>query len=272
MLLLAVGALVAGVLTTLAPCVLPVLPVVLGGAVAPRPAVRPLAAAVRVPGAPAAAPAPPTPSPDADERRRPLVVVASLGVSVVVFTLVLKASTAFVGVPTSFWQLVSGGVLALLGLDLLLPQLWQHVAAVLHLREASSGALARSRDRGGVLGAALTGAALGPVFSSCSPTYAYVVATVLPAAPAQGLVLLLLYVAGLCGTLLVVALAGRRAVAVLRRSADPRGVLRRAVGVLLLVVGLAVATGVSRDAETWLVEHNPLEALLGVDASFVPGR
>ncbi len=281
MLLLAAGALVAGVLTTLAPCVLPVLPVVLGGSLAPRPAVRPLAGAVRVGGAPAVRapgrPGRPGPSPsrppgaDADQRRHALVVVASLGVSVVAFTLALKATTAFVQVPTSFWQVVSGAVLVLLGVDLLVPGAWPRVAGALRLGDAGRGALARGRRRGGTAGAVLTGAALGPVFSSCSPTYAYVVATVLPASPGEGLVLLLLYVVGLCGALLVVALAGQRALRAVSRTAAPGTRVRRAVGVLLLAVGLAVATGVSRDVETWLVEHNPLEVLLDVDGRFVPG-
>lgn len=248
MVLLLVGALVAGVLTTLAPCVLPVLPVVLGGSVAGRP------------GA------------DAEVRRRALVIVAALGISVIAFTLLLKATTALLRVPTSFWQLVSGVLLVLLGLDLLFPDVWPRLAGILRLTGAGHGALARGHRRGGTAGAVLTGVALGPVFSSCSPTYAYVVATVLPASPAQGLLLLTVYVLGLCGTLLLVALVGQRAVRRLRWTTDPRGLLRRTAGVLLVLVGLAVATGLSRDVETWLVEHNPLDVLIDVDERFVPDR
>ena len=56
--------------------------------------------------------------------------------------------------------------------------------------------LQRAAGTEGVAGAVLTGAALGPVFSSCSPLYAYVVVTVLPAEPVDGLVLLVAYVVG----------------------------------------------------------------------------
>lgn len=114
--------------------------------------------------------------------------------------------------------------------------------------------------------------ALGPVFSSCSPLYGYVVATVLPASPTQGLVLMLAYVVGLSGTLLLVALAGQRAVRRLRWTADPRGWLRRTVGVLLVIVGLAVLTGADKDLQTWLVEHNPIEGITLFDQRFIPDR
>ena len=69
------GALLAGVLTTLAPCVLPLLPVVVGGSV------------VGVPGATG-------PSRDV---RRALVITAGLVGSVLAFTLLLRASTVLLG-------------------------------------------------------------------------------------------------------------------------------------------------------------------------------
>ena len=77
MLLLTLGAVIAGVLTTLAPCVLPLLPVIVGGSLGPS---------------------------SQDSRRRAYVITASLGISVIVFTLLLKASAALIGVSTSTWQ------------------------------------------------------------------------------------------------------------------------------------------------------------------------
>ena len=78
----------------------------------------------------------------------------------------------------------------------------------------------------------LTGVALGPVFTSCSPLFGYVVVTVLPAEPARGLALLTAYVAGLVGVLLPIALLGQRAVRRLRWAADPHSWFRRGLGVL----------------------------------------
>ena len=101
-----VGALVAGVLTTLAPCVLPLLPVIVGGSVQDA---DPAARRPRVP--------------------RAVVVTASLGLSVALFTLLLRASTALLGVPTEVWSAVSGLVLVLLGLVMALPDVWERIAA-----------------------------------------------------------------------------------------------------------------------------------------------
>jgi hypothetical protein len=59
---------------------------------------------------------------------------------------------------------------------------------------------------------------------------------------------------------------------VLRPAADPRGGVRVAAGVLLVLVGIAVLVGADRSAETWAVEHLPLVALWTFDANFLPAR
>jgi cytochrome c-type biogenesis protein len=233
------GALVAGVLTAASPCVLPVLPVVLSGTAGAGPS-------------------------------RLAVLVGSLAASVVAFTLLLRAGTLLVGVPRQAWPLMSGSLLIALGLTQLVPTAWYRVSAVSGLNRTH--VLLRSGTHPGAASAVLTGAALGPVFSSCSPLYGYVVATVLPASAAAGLALLLAYVAGLAGAVLAVAAAGRRAVNVLRPAADPHGAVRLAAGALLVLVGVAVLVGMDRSAQTWAVEHLPLMSVWTFDEHFLPAR
>ncbi|WP_299444356.1 cytochrome c biogenesis protein CcdA [uncultured Phycicoccus sp.] len=226
------GALLAGALTTLAPCALSLLPVVVGGSVAGGP------------GGGAA--------------RRAVLVVTSLGVSVFAFTLLLRATTALIGVSPSVWQWLSGGLLVVLGLTQAVPELWDRVSVASGLSSGSARGLSAAHRRGGSLGAVLTGAALGPVFTSCSPLYGYVVVTVLPAEPGRGLALLTAYVAGLVGVLMAVALGGQRVVGRLRWAADPHSPLRRGLGVLFVVVGVLIATGLMLELEAWLLEHSPV--------------
>ena len=136
------GALAAGALTTLAPCVLPMLPVVVGGAAT------------------------------GGGRRRAVVVTAALGVSVIVFTLLLKATTALLAIPAVVWSALSGGVLVGLGLVMVFPTWWARIAMHSRLSGSSADALAAAGRREGIAGDVLTGAALGPVFSSaarCTP-------------------------------------------------------------------------------------------------------
>lgn len=228
----------AGILTVAAPCVLPLLPVIVGGAM--------VRDGTRV------------------SRSRPYIIAASLAVSVVVFTLLLKATTALLGIPPQVWQVISGTIVILLGLNLLVPSLWDRVSARLRLQSTSDAMLSRSASHGGVAGDVLTGAALGPVFSSCSPTYALIVATVLPVSFVEGLTYVLAYALGLAAMLLLIALLGRGLVRRLGWLADPHGWFRRTVGMLFVLVGLAVITGFDKQLQIWILDaglYDPIERL-----------
>lgn len=282
-----VGAFVAGVLTTLAPCVLPLLPVIVGGSVAGAGAAPATGPGSGRPGTGTSGSGSTTGGPDTGpggtrtdtravpttaaraSRRGAYVIAASLGASIVVFTLLLKASTALIDIPTEVWQWVAGGLLVLLGLVSLFPGLWERASMLLGLQARSNQRLGAARRRDGVLGQVLTGAALGPVFTSCSPLYGYVIVTVLPADAAYGMLLLLVYVAGLCGTLLAVSLLGQRAVRGARWAADPHGWFRRGLGAVFVVVGVLVLTGWMKDIETWLVQYSPIRPW-DLDQGFIP--
>lgn len=239
--LLLVGALIAGVLTVLAPCVLPLLPVIVGGSLGPS---------------------------TKEGRRRAYVIAASLGISIVVFTLALKATTALIGVPTSVWQWVSGLILIGLGVISLLPSIWDRISAALRLQERSNARLASAQKKQGLAGAALTGAALGPVFTSCSPMYGYVIVTVLPASFAQGLLLLGAYVIGLSVTLLAIALLGQKFIGKARWAADPHSWFRRGIGLVFILVGIAIILGLDKDLQTWIIQTSPI-APWELDAQFI---
>lgn len=234
MLVAIAGALLAGALTTLAPCALSLLPVVVGGSVQ-----GPSTPRTRVPS-------------------RAVLVAGSLGVSVAVFTLVLKASTALIAIPPSVWQRLSGGLLIALGLVALFPQLWDRFSMASGLSRRSASGLSSASRREGRVGAILTGAALGPVFTSCSPLYGYVIVTVLPAEPRRGLTLLAAYILGLVAVLLAVAVAGQRLIGRLRWAADPMSPWRRGLGLLFVVIGVLIATGGMQLAEAWLLESSPI--------------
>ena len=241
-----VGAFLAGVLTTLAPCVLPLLPVVVGGAVVPAPG-----------------------APPGRDVRRAVVVTLALVASVLVFTLLLRASTVLLGVDPAVWRAVSGGLLIALGVVGILPGLWDRISVRIGFQAAAQERLAAAQRRRGDVGAALTGAALGPVFTSCSPLYAYVVVTVVPARPAWGTVLLAAYALGLGVTLLAVSLVGQRLIHRLGWLADPHGWFRRGLGVVFVLVGVAVLMGWDQDLQTWVLVHSPIRPW-DLDSGFIP--
>ena len=251
-----IGAFVAGVLTTLAPCVLPLLPIIVGGSVAaqgPQTAADGGSVAVRT----------------RTRNRAPFVIAASLGASIVAFTLLLKVTTALIGIPPSVWEWVSGLLLIGLGIISVFPHIWERISVALNMQARAGARLSSASRRDGTTGQILTGAALGPVFTSCSPLYGYVIVTVLPAEPVYGMVLLLAYVAGLCSTLLAISLLGQRAVRGARWAADPQGWFRRGLGIVFIVIGVLVLTGWMKDIETWLVSNSPLRPWT-LDQGFIP--
>ena len=216
---------VAGILTVLAPCVLPLLPVIVGGSLA------------------------------TGSRRRAYAICLALGVSIILFTLLLKVGTAFINVPQSFWQWFSGGILILFGVVMIFPRLWDSLPFVNKLNMSSNKLLATGYRQNSIWGDMLMGAALGPVFASCSPTYFVILATVLPASFLMGFVDLLAYAIGLSGFLLIIAIAGQKLVDRLGVTIEPGGWFRRSIGILFLVVGILVATGTMVRLEAWLLER-----------------
>ncbi len=222
----------AGILTVFAPCVLILLPVIVGSSLAT----------------------------DADQkadRKKPYIISFSLGISVLIFTLILKASTALIGVDPQFWKTLSGGIVVILGISLLFPLLWASAMAKIGFENNSNKLLSRASKKSGILGYVLTGAALGPVFSACSPVYALILATVLPVNLALGMVYMTLYATGLSLSLLAIALAGRRITKRLTWVSSPDGGFRKVLAILLIVIGISVFTGFDKKVQTWILENAP---------------
>jgi len=233
--------LLGGILTILSPCVLPLLPVIVGGSVTNH------------------------------NKWRPLIITVSLSVSVVLFTLALKLSTALIAIPPSTWTTISGGMVIALGIITIFPSLWEKVALKFNLSGTSNTFLARFSQKNNWFGAVLVGMALGPVFSSCSPTYALILATVLPQSFFVGLMNLIAYAVGLSAILLLVGIFGQRIVVKLKWAANPEGWFKRALGILFIIVGVLIITGIDKKIETSLVSRgfgitNLEERLVG-DAS-----
>ncbi|MBD3280620.1 cytochrome c biogenesis protein DipZ, partial [Candidatus Dojkabacteria bacterium] len=106
---------IAGILTILAPCVIPVLPVVIGGSLE-----------------------------NTKNTLKPIVITVSLAVSIVVFTLLLKASTALLSIDPRIWNYISGVIILFFGIITLFPSLWERIALALRLNTRSGQLLQKS--------------------------------------------------------------------------------------------------------------------------------
>ena len=209
MVLLIVVAFVAGLVTAVSPCVLPILPIVLAT------------------GA------------DGD-RRRPYLVIAGLIASFSFFTLASVQIIDALNLPSSTLRDVAIVVIALFGLTLLVPALavaWERATA----RIPAVGA---SLARPGVAGGLITGVGLGLVWTPCAGPILGAITSLAITQPGSTstLTLVVAYAIGAGLPLLAIALGGRAALARLHlRSASARA--GQVFGVVVLATAGLMAVG-----------------------------
>lgn len=227
---------IAGVLTVLAPCVFPMLPVILGGSLG------------------------------AKSLFRPFVVILSLAISIVVFTLLIKVFA--LGIPESILKLVSAGIIFFFGLTLIFPHLWDVISEKLNLGSASQEMLQKSSTKEGVWGYMLLGASLGPVFSACSPTYFLIVGTVLPQNFFIGFINLLIYALGLFLVLFLVAIFGQQMTAKFSGLSSSNGWFKKFFGFVFIALAIAIFFGYDKVFESWMLDQDFFLNLATLETKF----
>jgi cytochrome c biogenesis protein CcdA/thiol-disulfide isomerase/thioredoxin len=230
MLVLLFVAFVAGVVTAVSPCVLPILPIVLATGV------------------------------DGD-RRRPFLVIAGLIVSFSFFTLASVQVIEALHLPSATLRDAAIVVIALFGVTLLVPALnvrFERITARLpglgarvlaagrSGESAFGGEAARPRrfGAGSVAGGLITGVGLGLVWTPCAGPILGAITSLAVTTPGSGatLALVIVYAIGAGLPLLAIALGGRAALSRLRmRSASAWA--GRVFGVLVLITAGLMAVG-----------------------------
>ncbi|MBD3269981.1 cytochrome C biogenesis protein [Candidatus Peregrinibacteria bacterium] len=229
-----VASFIAGFLTILAPCMLPVLPVIVGG------------------------------SAGEGDRWRPVIIVASLGLSILLFTILLKFTADLLFIPTWVWVWISATIITFFGLTLIFPDAWDKLAFKLKLYK-SEELMNQSKQKKGIIGTILLGASLGPVFSSCSPTYALIIAIVLPQSFALATLNALVYVIGFMIPLAVIAKGGQAVIQKFKGLANPKGWFKKSLGVLLVLVGIGIFFGVDKLLEIWILDSGIIDGILNLE-------
>ena len=222
---------IAGVLTILAPCILPLLPVIVGHSITDT-----------------------TPN-----RKRLFVVVLSLGISIILFTLLLKASSLLIDIPEDFWKWISGSIIFLFGLTMLFPNIWENFSFANTLSLKSNKVLTTGYQKNSIWGDVIIGASLGPIFSACSPTYFVILATVLPVSFFLGIVYLFTYVLGLSLALIIIALIGERIMTKVGKVSDPNGWFKKIFGVVFIMVAIAIISGYDKKLQISLLDAGFLD-------------
>lgn len=221
--------LLAGVLSTLSPCVLPLLPILIGSATAAHP-------------------------------RAPLALAAGLAISYAVIGTTVASAGSLFGLDSAMLRQMGAVLLAIFGSILLSASLQQRFAAATGGLSDAGQTLLQRLSPEGLQGQFIVGLVLGVVWSPCvGPTLG---AAIVLAGQGQQLshAALLMGVFGLGAALpvLVLAQVSRSAWARSRgqwMSAGKAG--KMILGVIMVVLGIVIMTGSDKTIEAWVLDHTP---------------
>lgn len=222
-------ALLAGILSVLSPCVLPLLPIVLGTAAS-------------------------------EHRLGPVALAIGLALSFVAIGIFVATIGFAIGLDSDFFRLFAGALLVLIGLVLVVPRLQELVATAASPVSAWASSRFGGGAASGLSGQFGVGLLLGAVWSPCvGPTLG--AAAVLAAQGkdlGQVAATMLAFGIGAALPLLVLGMLSRQMMLNLRsRMMNAGGPMKAALGVVLVVVGVLVVTGLDKKAEAAIVAAQP---------------
>lgn len=220
-------AFLAGLLTIASPCVLPMLPILLGSGVNQR------------------------------NRKRPLFIVAGFVLSFASFAMLLGAVSAAIDVAQEVLRNTAIALLALSGLFRVWPAPYEWLVARLPSRGAAGAPAAPAAEGHG--SAFLLGMSLGAVWTPCAgPVLASILVLVVKAQdPAWSALLLTLYALGAAVPMLGIIYGGQYATQRVRSVARHAQRLQQVFGVLVVITAAAIYLQYDTLAFAWAAQHLP---------------
>jgi cytochrome c biogenesis protein CcdA len=219
----------AGVLSTLSPCVLPLLPILIGSAVTAH-------------------------------RLGPVALAAGLTLSFAVIGTLIASAGASLGLEPSLFRNIAAIILAIFGLFLVSAKLQEWFTLRLSGLAAAGNGLSQRITLNGWQGQFALGMLLGIIWSPCvGPTLG---AAITLAAQGRELAQVSL-VMGLFGlgaglTVMLLGLLSRRALAGTRGKLLKAGKYgKMSLGAVMLLLAFTILTGLDKQIETWLLDMSP---------------
>lgn len=227
MLLLYPIAFISGILTVFSPCVLPILPIVLGSGLDGKKA--------RIRG-----------------------TIVGLVLSFTFFALALSRIINLFGVDAETLRIVAASILGVFGLFLVLPGLWEPIQVKLEqmFRPPQAGV---DGSRSGFGGGLITGGVLGFVWTPCVGP---IIATITTLAALESfsfslLGLMFIYALGIGLPLLLIAEGGTRVSEKLGWYKNHQVGVRKIFGLVIVLTALIIGTGAERNFQSWVLDNIP---------------
>ncbi len=225
MILLVLYAFLAGIVTILSPCILPVLPIVLSGSVA-------------------------------EGKKRPFGIVIGFIFSFTFFTLALSWIVKQTGIPADTLRIVSIVLVALFGLSLVIPQfqkLTERVFGVLSSKASGQP------QRSGFFGGILLGLTIGLLWTPCvGPILASVISLAATSTVDTGSVAIMLaYAIGTAIPMFFILVGGRALLNKAPALVANTGKIQKAFGIIMIVVAVALYFNFDRTFQTYILTTFP---------------
>lgn len=220
---------VAGLLSTLSPCVLPLLPIVLGSATSVHP-------------------------------RAPLALASGLALSYALLGTALAWAGATLGLDTSIFRNLGAVLIGLLGLVLMSGSLQQRFASATSGIGDAGNALIMRLHLEGLHGQFVIGLILGLVWSPCvGPTLGGAIVLASQGTQlAQVVLLMAIFGLGAALPLLVLASISRGAMLKARSKLMQAGKTGKTLlGIVMVLLSALILTAADKLIEAWLVAHSP---------------
>jgi cytochrome c-type biogenesis protein len=221
--------LLAGVLSTLSPCVLPLVPLLLAAAVGAH-------------------------------RWGALALGAGLALSFALVGIFLATLGTSLGLDPDTFRTVGAVVLAAFGLVLLVPKLQELFARMTGALSNSGSQLLSRVGVGGLAGQFIVGALLGVVWSPCVGPTLGAATTLASQGKDLAQICLLMLIFGLGAAAPLVALGSMSRASMMRNRGRLLNVGKygkQLFGFALLVFGVLIATGADKSLETWILNRTP---------------
>lgn len=228
MVVLLAFAFVSGLVTILAPCIWPLLPIILSSSVAGQ------------------------------GHKRPLGITLGIMVSFAVFTLTISYLVMLFHFDPNILRIFAVVVIGFLGFTMIIPSLTQ-IVELLVSRLSSMWGNTGSTQRSGFTGGFITGLSLGIVWSPCAGPILAAIATLAATGEVTfNLVLITLaYVTGVGIPLFIFAYGGQKIFTKTRFISANTGHIQRVFGVLMILTAIAIYTNYDKVLQAKLLDYFP---------------
>jgi cytochrome c biogenesis protein CcdA len=218
-------ALISGILTSLSPCVLPILPIVLASGI------------------------------DGNVRRV-RGMIAGLVVSFTVFALAFSAIVEVLGIPADIIRNIAVVLLVALGISLAWPKIWDTIQT--YIERVWKFQPSQSQNKG-FLGGFGTGVGLGVVWTPCVGPIVASVATLaaLDGLTLSSVLLVFTYALGSGLTLYAIATGGKKLAEKTSFIKQNSVLLRQIFGVIIIATGVFIGLGYERQFQAWALDSLP---------------